>query len=67
MRAPMVTHGCVFAQVPIPDHMDLYHLHEEAEPSDRTALEVSTASFSHQGVSLELNTGALSRFSFRKP
>lgn len=30
---------CV-VQVPIPDHMDLYHLHEEAEPSDRTALEV---------------------------
>lgn len=26
-------------EVPIPDHMDLYHLHEEAEPSDRTALE----------------------------
>lgn len=29
----------VFAQVPIPMHMDLYHLKEEAEPSDRTALE----------------------------
>ncbi len=26
-------------QVPIPEHMDLYHLHQEAEPSDRTALE----------------------------
>jgi ATP-binding cassette subfamily F protein 2 len=26
-------------QVPIPDHMDMYHLHQEAEPSDRTALE----------------------------
>lgn len=26
-------------QVPIPMHMDLYHLREEAEPSDRTALE----------------------------
>jgi ATP-binding cassette subfamily F protein 2 len=26
-------------EVPIPDHMDLYHLCEEAEPSDRTALE----------------------------
>jgi hypothetical protein len=26
-------------QVPIPDHMDLYHLHQEAEPSDRTALQ----------------------------
>ena len=26
-------------QVPIPQHMDLYHLQEEAEPSDRTALE----------------------------
>ena len=27
------------AQVPIPEHMDLYHLQEEAEPSSRTALE----------------------------
>ncbi|KAG1676835.1 hypothetical protein FOA52_010344 [Chlamydomonas sp. UWO 241] len=26
-------------EVPIPDHMDLYHLDCEAEPSDRTALE----------------------------
>ncbi|GFH24819.1 ATP-binding cassette, sub-family F, member 2, partial [Haematococcus lacustris] len=26
-------------EVPIPDHMDLYHLRTEAEPSDRTALE----------------------------
>eukprot|EP00245_Coleochaete_scutata_P006431 TRINITY_DN20872_c0_g1_i1.p1 TRINITY_DN20872_c0_g1~~TRINITY_DN20872_c0_g1_i1.p1 ORF type:complete len:621 (+),score=134.13 TRINITY_DN20872_c0_g1_i1:183-2045(+) len=26
-------------EVPIPDHMDLYHLCEEAEPTDRTALE----------------------------
>ncbi|CAL8464135.1 g3670 [Coccomyxa elongata] len=26
-------------EVPIPDHMDLYHLHQEAEPSDRTALQ----------------------------
>ena len=26
-------------QVPIPDHMDIYHLHQEAEPSDRTALQ----------------------------
>ena len=25
--------------MPIPDHMDLYHLHQEAEPSDRTALQ----------------------------
>ena len=27
------------SQVPIPDHMDIYHLHEEAQPSDRTALQ----------------------------
>lgn len=26
-------------EVPIPDHMDLYHLCEEAAPTDRTALE----------------------------
>lgn len=26
-------------QVPIPEHMDLYHLQEEAEPTNRTALE----------------------------
>jgi hypothetical protein len=25
--------------VPIPDHLDIYHLDSEAEPSDRTALE----------------------------
>ena len=25
--------------MPIPDHIDLYHLHQEAEPSDRTALQ----------------------------
>lgn len=28
-----------FREVPIPDHLDMYHLHQEAEPSDRTALE----------------------------
>jgi len=26
-------------EVPIPDHMDMFHLHEEAQPSDRTALQ----------------------------
>merc|ERR1711998_552883 len=26
-------------EIPIPDHMDMYHLHEEAAPSDRTALQ----------------------------
>jgi len=26
-------------EVPIPDHMDLYHLHTEAEPSPKTALD----------------------------
>ena len=26
-------------EVPIPEHVDLYHLHEEAAPTDRTALE----------------------------
>ncbi|KIY98269.1 ATP-binding cassette, sub-family F, member 2 [Monoraphidium neglectum] len=26
-------------EVPIPDHLDIYHLHQEAEPSDMTALE----------------------------
>lgn len=26
-------------QVPIPDHLDLYHLSEEVAPSGRTALE----------------------------
>eukprot|EP00798_Chlamydomonas_sp_ICE-L_P025307 gene25307-10960_t len=26
-------------EVPVPEHMDLYHLDHEAEPSDRTALE----------------------------
>jgi hypothetical protein len=26
-------------EVPIPEHLDMYHLHQEAEPSDMTALE----------------------------
>ena len=26
-------------EVPIPDHIDLYHLREEAEPTDRSALQ----------------------------
>eukprot|EP00878_Enallax_costatus_P000419 GHUV01000509.1.p1 GENE.GHUV01000509.1~~GHUV01000509.1.p1 ORF type:complete len:618 (+),score=174.18 GHUV01000509.1:250-2103(+) len=26
-------------EVPIPDHLDMYHLHQEAEPSEMTALE----------------------------
>ncbi len=26
-------------ELPIPDHIDIFHLDEEAEPSDRTALE----------------------------
>eukprot|EP00501_MAST-03F_sp_TOSAG23-6_P001002 GSMAST32.ASY1.ANO1.1042.1 assembled CDS len=26
-------------QIPIPDHIDIWHLHEEAKPSDRTAME----------------------------
>lgn len=31
---------CFFGlQVPIPEHMDMYHLCTEAEPSDRTALQ----------------------------
>ena len=41
IKAPLQTTSlsAVCAQVPIPDHMDLYHLHQEAEPSDRTALQ----------------------------
>ena len=31
--------GPVDVQVPIPDHLDLYHLAEEVAPTDRTALE----------------------------
>eukprot|EP00240_Pyramimonas_obovata_P002632 CAMPEP_0118957626 /NCGR_PEP_ID=MMETSP1169-20130426/62194_1 /TAXON_ID=36882 /ORGANISM="Pyramimonas obovata, Strain CCMP722" /LENGTH=759 /DNA_ID=CAMNT_0006905715 /DNA_START=70 /DNA_END=2352 /DNA_ORIENTATION=- len=32
---------CALAEreVPMPDHLDLYHLHTEAEPSDKSALE----------------------------
>lgn len=26
-------------ELPIPDHIDIFHLDEEAEPSERTALE----------------------------
>ncbi len=35
----LLTHVVVGVQVPIPDHMDLYHLSEEVEPTPRTALE----------------------------
>ena len=39
-RCPWTLYTHSFAlQVPIPEHMDLYHLHQEADPSDRTALE----------------------------
>ena len=39
-KCPCTLYLHAFAlQVPIPEHMDLYHLHQEAEPSDRTALE----------------------------
>lgn len=31
--------GYAAVQVPIPDHLDLYHLAEEVAPTDRTALE----------------------------
>jgi hypothetical protein len=38
-------------QVPIPDHLDLYHLSEEVAPTDRTALETVTGpSFDFLGV-----------------
>lgn len=34
-------------QVPIPDHLDLYHLAEEVAPTDRTALETVSSQRSH--------------------
>ena len=39
LQVTQTPHSRAALQVPIPQHMDLYHLQEEAEPSDRTALE----------------------------
>ena len=41
------------SQVPIPDHIDLYHLDCEAEPSDRTALESVIDHLKHEMERLE--------------
>jgi len=30
--------ACLTVQVPIPKHMDIYHLRTEAEPEEKTAL-----------------------------
>mmetsp|Transcript_6780 Transcript_6780/g.7767 ORF Transcript_6780/g.7767 Transcript_6780/m.7767 type:complete len:603 (+) Transcript_6780:211-2019(+) len=40
-------------EVPIPDHMDLYHLHTEAEPSDRTGLEAVIDHIKNELATLE--------------
>lgn len=40
-------------EVPIPDHMDLYHLCTEAEPSDRTALEAVVDAIKEEMAMLE--------------
>ena len=37
--ADQLDYATALQQVPIPDHMDLYHLSEEVEPTPRTALE----------------------------
>ena len=34
-----VLNAIALREIPIPDHVDLYHLHAEAEPTDRTAVE----------------------------
>lgn len=38
-QGPLSPQRLFFSQVPIPDHLDLYHLSEEVAPTDRTALE----------------------------
>jgi ATP-binding cassette subfamily F protein 2 len=39
LQCDYVVQAIANREVPIPDHLDMYHLHQEAEPSDRTALE----------------------------
>ena len=34
-----VLNAIALREIPIPDHIDLYHLHAEAEPTERTAIE----------------------------
>ena len=34
-----VLNAIALREIPIPEHVDLYHLHAEAEPTDRTAVE----------------------------
>ena len=34
-----VLNAIALREIPVPDHVDLYHLHAEAEPTDRTAVE----------------------------
>ncbi|ACO63791.1 predicted protein [Micromonas commoda] len=40
-------------EVPIPDHIDLYHLREEAEPTDRSALQTVVDELKNEMVRLQ--------------
>lgn len=42
-QGPLCPQRPSFVQVPIPDHLDLYHLSEEVAPTERTALETVTS------------------------
>jgi len=44
--------------VPIPAHMDLYHLREEAEPTDRTALEAVVDHIKEELARLNVRRGS---------
>jgi hypothetical protein len=45
-------------QVPIPDHLDIFHLHQEAEPSDMSALEAVIDHIRKELANLHKQVGA---------
>jgi hypothetical protein len=46
-------------QVPIPDHLDIFHLHQEAEPSDMSALQAVIDHIKKELASLHKQVGGL--------
>ena len=48
-----VLNAIALREIPIPDHIDLYHLHAEAEPTERTAIEAVVDHVTEEIVRLE--------------
>ena len=48
-----VLNAIALREIPIPDHIDLYHLHAEAEPTERTAIESVVDHVTEEIVRLE--------------